>query len=104
MKWFYDLKISTKLITSFLVVLALTAAMGVFAIIQLGQVNQAAQDIKENWMPSMRAASGMRFYAANFRLKENRHIAADSAQEKAQMELEAAEARKQFETDRKSVV
>ncbi|MFA0997085.1 MULTISPECIES: methyl-accepting chemotaxis protein [Pseudomonas syringae group] len=98
MKWFYDLKISTKLITSFLVVLLLTAAMGVFAIIQLGQVNQAAQDIKENWMPSMRAASGMRFYAANYRLKENRHIAADAAPEKAQMEQEAAEARSQFET------
>ncbi|RMU67610.1 Histidine kinase, HAMP region: chemotaxis sensory transducer, partial [Pseudomonas syringae pv. aptata] len=98
MKWFYDLKISTKLITSFLVVLALTAAMGVFAILQLGQVNQAAQDIKENWMPSMRAAAGMRFFAANYRLKENRHIAADTAQEKAQMELEAADARKQFET------
>ncbi|MDY2565332.1 methyl-accepting chemotaxis protein [Pseudomonas syringae] len=98
MKWFYDLKISTKLITSFLVVLALTAAMGVFAIIQLGQVNQAAQDIKENWMPSMRAAAGMRFFAANYRLKENRHIAADTAQEKAQMELEAADSRKQFET------
>ncbi len=98
MKWFYDLKISTKLISSFLVVLALTAAMGVFAIIQLGQVNQTAQDMKENWMPSMRAASGMRFYAASYRLKENRHIAADTAQEKAQMEQEAAEARKQFET------
>ncbi|AKT32519.1 methyl-accepting chemotaxis protein [Pseudomonas syringae pv. actinidiae] len=98
MKWFYDLKISTKLITSFLVVLALTAAMGVFAIIQLGQVNQAAQDIRENWMPSVRAASGMRFYAANYRLKENRHIAADNTQEKTQMELEAAESRKQLET------
>ncbi|MBP0942207.1 methyl-accepting chemotaxis protein [Pseudomonas alliivorans] len=98
MKWFYDLKISTKLITSFLVVLALTAAMGVFAIIQLGQVNQTAQDMKENWMPSMRAASGMRFYAASYRLKENRHIAADTEQEKTQMEQEAAEARKQFET------
>ncbi|WP_122502907.1 methyl-accepting chemotaxis protein [Pseudomonas viridiflava] len=98
MKWFYDLKISTKLITSFLVVLALTAAMGVFAIIQLGQVNQTAQDMKENWMPSMRAASGMRFYAASYRLKENRHIAADTAQEKTQMEQEAVEARKQFET------
>ncbi|WP_354675730.1 methyl-accepting chemotaxis protein [Pseudomonas syringae USA007] len=98
MKWFYDLKISTKLITSFMVVLALTAVMGVFAIIQLGQVNQAAQDIKENWMPSMRAASGMRFYAANYRLKENRHIAADATPEKAQMEQEAAEARSQFET------
>ena len=55
MKWFYDLKISTKLISSFLVVLALTAAMGGFAILQLGAVNQAAQDIKGNWMPSMRA-------------------------------------------------
>ncbi|MCI3943709.1 methyl-accepting chemotaxis protein [Pseudomonas syringae] len=98
MKWFYDLKISTKLITSFLVVLALTAAMGVFAIIQLGQVNQAAQDIKENWMPSMRAAAGMRFYAANYRLKENRHIGTEVAQEKAQAELEAVDARKQFET------
>ncbi|MCF5599882.1 methyl-accepting chemotaxis protein, partial [Pseudomonas syringae] len=69
MKWFYDLKISTKLITSFLVVLLLTAAMGVLANIQLGQVNQAAQDIKENGKPSMRAASGMRFYEDNYRLK-----------------------------------
>jgi len=28
MKWFYDFKISTKLISSFLLVLALTGAMG----------------------------------------------------------------------------
>uniref|UniRef100_UPI00406C60E1 MCP four helix bundle domain-containing protein n=1 Tax=Pseudomonas sp. REB1044 TaxID=2675224 RepID=UPI00406C60E1 len=61
MKWFYDLKISTKLISAFLLVLALTAVMGGFAIVQLGAVNQAAQDIKSNWMPSMRAAAGMRF-------------------------------------------
>ncbi len=39
MKWFYDPKISTKLISSFLVVLALTAGMGAFAILQLGAVN-----------------------------------------------------------------
>lgn len=52
MKWFYDLKISTKLISSFLLVLALTGAMGGFAIHQLGAVNHAAQDIKGNWMPS----------------------------------------------------
>ncbi|RZI67959.1 MAG: HAMP domain-containing protein [Pseudomonas sp.] len=98
MKWFYDLKISTKLISSFLVVLALTAAMGVFAIHQLGAVNQAAQDIRGNWMPSMRAAAGMRFFAANYRLKENRHISTDVAEEKAQAEREATEARQQFET------
>jgi methyl-accepting chemotaxis protein len=98
MKWFYDLKISTKLISSFLVVLALTAIMGVFAILQLGAVNHAAQDIRGNWMPSMRAAAGMRFFAANYRLKENRNIGTEVAEEKAQAEREAVEARQQFET------
>ncbi|WP_434650744.1 methyl-accepting chemotaxis protein [Pseudomonas sp. D1-2] len=98
MKWFYDLRIATKLIASFLVVLALTAVMGVFSIIQLGQVNGTALDIRENWMPSMRAASGMRFFAASFRLKENRHIAADSEQERVTLEQEAEEAKKAFET------
>ncbi|WP_397458730.1 methyl-accepting chemotaxis protein [Pseudomonas asplenii] len=98
MKWFYDLKISIKLISSFLIVLALTAGMGAFAIVQLGSVNQAAQDIRGNWLPSMRAAAGMRFFAANYRLKENRHISTEVAEEKAQAEREAVEARQQFET------
>ena len=98
MKWFYDLRIATKLIASFLTVLALTAVMGVFSIFQLSNVNEASTEIRENWMPAMRAASGMRFYAASYRLKENRYITADTAQEKATVEQEAVEVRKQFET------
>lgn len=98
MKWFYNLKISTKLITSFLVVLVLTAAMGVFAIFQLGQVNQTATDLGTDWMPSLRVASGMRFYAANYRIKEYRHLASDSAEEKAIVEGEAAESKKQIDS------
>ncbi|MCI8212837.1 chemotaxis protein [Pseudomonas sp. S25] len=98
MKWFYDLKIATKLIASFLTVLALTAVMGVFSIIQLGQVNDTASEIRDNWMPSMRAASGMRFFAANYRIKENRHVAALSIDDKNAIALEAAAERKQFET------
>jgi methyl-accepting chemotaxis protein len=96
MKWFYDLKISTKLISSFLVVLALTAAMGGFAIVQLGAVNQAAGH-PGNWMPSMRAAAAMRFFAANYRLKENRHVGTEIVEGKALAEREAADARQQFE-------
>ncbi|ROM39316.1 methyl-accepting chemotaxis protein [Pseudomonas poae] len=98
MKWFYNLKISTKLISAFLVVLGLTAAMGGFAILQLGAVNQAAQEIKSDWMPSMRAAAGMRFFAANYRLKENRHVSTEIAEEKAQADREADESRQQFDT------
>lgn len=98
MKWFYDLKIATKLIASFLTVLILTAVMGVFSIIQLGAVNDTANEIRDNWMPSMRAASGMRFYGASYRLKENRHIAAASTDEKTTLEQEAGGEKKQFET------
>lgn len=97
MKWFYDLKIATKLIASFLTVLALTAVMGVFSIIQLGGVNDTASEIRDNWMPSMRAASGMRFFAANYRIKENRHIAAETADLKSTIAQEASEEKKQFE-------
>ena len=97
MKWFYDLKIATKLIASFLTVLALTSVMGVFSIIQLGQVNQATTDIRDNWMPAMRAASAMRFFAANYRLKENRHILADLSEERTVLEQEATESKKQLE-------
>ncbi|MDG6404594.1 hypothetical protein QCD79_32445, partial [Pseudomonas quasicaspiana] len=32
-------------------------------------MNDTASDIRDNWMPSMRAASAMRFQAANYRLK-----------------------------------
>lgn len=91
MQWFYDLKIATKLIASFLAVLALTAFMGVFSIIQLAEVNQITADIRDNWMPAMRAASGMRYRVANYRLKEARYIMTESAPEMAELEVDAAE-------------
>jgi len=98
MKWFYDLRIATKLITSFLVVLALTAVMGVFAVIQLGQVNQTATDMRDNWLPSVRLASGMRFFVANYRIKELRYLLTEDATERTQYEQEAADARKEVDT------
>ncbi|WP_248804109.1 methyl-accepting chemotaxis protein [Pseudomonas sp. MWU13-2100] len=98
MKWFYDLRIATKLITSFLVVLALTAVMGVFAVIQLGQVNQTATDMRENWLPSVRLSSGIRFFVANYRVKEIRYLLAEDSKEQAQYEQEVADARKDVDT------
>lgn len=102
MKWFYDFRIATKLVASFLVVLALTTAMGVFAIIQLGQVNQSSTDIRDNWMPSLRAASGLRFYLAYYRTKEMRHILASTAAEQAALEQEATDIRKEVDIRREA--
>ncbi|WPP02477.1 methyl-accepting chemotaxis protein (plasmid) [Pseudomonas sp. HR96] len=102
MKWFYDLRIATKLITSFLIVLALTTAMGVFAIIQLGQVNQSSTDIRDNWMPSLRAASALRFYLTYYRTKEMRHILASTAAEQTALEQEATDIRKEVDIRRET--
>ena len=60
MKWFFDLKIATKLILSFGAVLLLTAALGVSAIFSMARINDASTDLSANWMPSVLAAMSMR--------------------------------------------
>ncbi|SEH65826.1 methyl-accepting chemotaxis protein [Rheinheimera pacifica] len=102
MNWFYNLKIATKLIASFLAVLTLTAFIGLFAITQLAQVNESTTEIAESWMPSMRAAQGMRFYAAQYRLREMRHILADTVTERSQIEQEAAQVIREFDSRRQT--
>ena len=104
MSWFYDLKIATKLISSFLVVLALTAFIGGFAIVQLAQVNQTSTDMADNYMPAMRAAQAMRFYSAQYRLREMRHILADTDAERTVQEQQAAEMLKQLDEHQQTYV
>ncbi len=96
MKWFYNLKISKKLILSFLSVLALTTFMGGFSIIQLGTVNQSSVNMSENWMPSMRAAAGMRYYMSQYRLGEGRHILAQDERDMKEIEDQLQQALKEF--------
>ena len=91
MKWFYDLKIATKLISSFLVVLALTAFIGLFSINQLALVNSTSTEMAENWMPAMRAAQGIRYYASQYRLREMDQLLAETAAERTAAEQEAEE-------------
>jgi methyl-accepting chemotaxis protein len=87
MQWFYNLKISTKLLTSFIAVLSLTVVMGAFSIIELAKVNDTSTEMKENWIPSMRTASGMRFYMAQYRTREARHVLSED-KDKASIETQ----------------
>lgn len=91
MKWFYNLKISTKLITSFLVVLSLTAFMGVFATIQLAAVNETTKEITSNWLPSVRLTQEVRFNFTEYRVRVTRHIMATDPAEMAQIEQQISE-------------
>ena len=76
MKWFYDLKIATKLILSFGAVLLLTAALGVSAIFSMARINDASTDLSANWMPSVLAAMNMRSDVSDFRRWELAHMLA----------------------------
>ncbi|KAF0215068.1 MAG: methyl-accepting chemotaxis [Geobacteraceae bacterium] len=53
MTWFKNLNLSTKLISSFLVILCLSAFLGVYAMIQLAKVNANVTDIEHHLLPTI---------------------------------------------------
>ncbi|HTO78398.1 MAG TPA: methyl-accepting chemotaxis protein [Methylocystis sp.] len=54
MSFFQNLSIKAKVIGAFAIVLLLTGSVGYFAVNRLGAVNDAAHDIRTNWLPSVR--------------------------------------------------
>jgi methyl-accepting chemotaxis protein len=92
MQWFANLKISTKLLTSFIAVLSLSLVMGVFAIYELAQVNASSTEMKQSWIPSIRAAAGMRFNLTQYRTREARYMLAEDS-DKAAIETQAMQSR-----------
>jgi len=74
MNFINNLKIGSRLAAAFAMVLALTLALGTFAVSQLVKVNQTSTDMALNWMPSVRATSAINTATADFRIAEMRHI------------------------------
>src|SRR5476649_2119482 len=92
MKWFYDLKIGVKLIVSFSLVLLLTLIMGVTAILSMGRINQASDDLSQNWMPSVQAVLSIRTDVGEVRRWEMAHILNDDPATMARYEATLGEA------------
>ena len=74
MTWFYNLKIATKLLLSFAVILLLTLVLGVTSIAQLGQVNATTTEINTNWLPSVRVLLTLKSNLALLRNIEMQHV------------------------------
>ncbi|MGR4872438.1 MCP four helix bundle domain-containing protein, partial [Variovorax sp. LARHSF232] len=70
MNAFYNLKIATKLMVAFVAVLALSAFIGIFSMLQLSKVNDMSTQIAKDWMPSTRALLEMKSSMARFRAQE----------------------------------
>ncbi len=86
MKWFYDLKISRKLITTFLLVVTMVAALGIFAVGQLDKVNSASTEISTNWLPSIRSLSTLQLTMSRIRSLELQHILSHDPKEQADID------------------
>ena len=92
MKFFIDMKISAKLITGFTVVLLLTLFVGIFSITQLSKVNAASVELGTNWMPSVKAAMGIKERVSRLRAQEAQMAFADTPEDVEKYAKRAKEA------------
>ncbi|MFM9924749.1 methyl-accepting chemotaxis protein [Variovorax sp. H27-G14] len=81
MKAFYNLKIATKLLVSFIAVLVLTACVGAVSVLQLSKVHDMSTDLATNWMPATRSLLEMKNLVSRFRTQELQHILSRSTVE-----------------------
>ena len=86
MQAFYNLKLATKLLLSFVVVLVLTAGLGGFSILQLAKVNQKSSDLADTWMPGARLLLEMKSDMGRYRSNELQHILSDTAEDGSRYE------------------
>uniref|UniRef100_UPI000D33A3B2 methyl-accepting chemotaxis protein n=1 Tax=unclassified Variovorax TaxID=663243 RepID=UPI000D33A3B2 len=86
MKAFYNLKIATKLLVSFIAVLLLTVGVGGISLMQLGKVHDMSNDLATNWMPATRSLLEMKNLVARYRTQELQHILSASYDEMATYE------------------
>jgi methyl-accepting chemotaxis protein len=86
MQWFNRLKVATKLLFGFGLVLALTATLGVISLVQLDRVNETSTELELNWLPSTRAAGDINTATSDFRAAELQHVLSVDATEMTRYE------------------
>lgn len=96
------LRIGTRLALAFALMLTLTLTLGAFAISQLGEVRQVANDISEKWMAAARFTAEINTDSSNFRIAEIQHILSSEPEEKAKYEKEMEAIAKNIEKNASS--
>lgn len=71
--------ISTRFMVAFALLLAATAAMGLFATSRIGQVNAVAAEQRDVWIPSSEALGDIHAFTSQYRLKQGEVLSAKSS-------------------------
>jgi len=90
MKWFYDLKIGSKLILSFGLVLLLTVVLGVTAILSMARINRASTELSGQWMPSVQTILAIKNNISQLRRDEMSHLLTTEPERMANVEKKMA--------------
>jgi len=86
MTYFSNLKLSSKLMLSFLCVLLLTAVLGALSVLQITRVYQVSADLNSHWTPATRLLLEIRSDLSRFRIEEFQHLLSTRNDEAASFE------------------
>jgi methyl-accepting chemotaxis protein len=99
---FNNLKISTRLIGTLSLLLAMLLAVVTLALWQMGIMRAATQDITGSWLPSVKVVNSMNTATSDLRIEEFRHVLNTEAAAMAGIERDMAVVLAAFETDHKA--
>ena len=74
MSWMQDATIKAKTFAAFIVIGVSVLGMGAFSIIQLAEVNQNAEVVRDNWLPSVKTLGELDALVTRYRVVEGAHM------------------------------
>jgi len=86
LRWFHDLRIATKLVISFLILLLLSALLGAYSLSQMGEIRLTSEDIADNWLPSVDYLGQAEGDIADMRAAELGHVLSTQPEKMARYE------------------
>ncbi|WP_156106074.1 MCP four helix bundle domain-containing protein, partial [Comamonas aquatica] len=96
-----NLKISTRLIGSFGLLLAMLLTLAATSLMQLGDLHKNSDAVAENWLPSVQAVNAIDAEIANLRLTILAHVMATDEANMASLDKQIEEQRTQLAEVRK---
>ncbi len=80
-----NVSIRARVVAAFSIVLLVTCALGGFAVLRLGDVNNAAAEIRDNWLPATRDLGIVASITERSRLNESVQMLASNREEAARL-------------------
>jgi methyl-accepting chemotaxis protein len=96
-----NLKIRTKIVLGFALVIAILLFLGIFSMNQMTGLHDNTVDITSNWMPAVYYASDMNTEFNLFRIKEYKLVLSSTKEEMADVEKQMDQTLKILDNDRK---